>query len=397
MVLDHTYDRIGNRTNVRANIGGTLQPNGVIAGGQADFQTTYAYDNLHRMSSVQQTGQTGGNAVADKFVSFTYDAASQLTDIQRYAAATAVPGRIVAHSHFGYDKVGRLTSLVHADTVMSETNTWDGNFSPSLPNGAIAAYYLDYDAANRLESLSLNHNNTSNAYDFKLKYTYDNRNQLETVTVPYGLPATQTSLTENYQYDSNGNRTGGGYSLEDPDHPDNPDDNRVTSDGTYDYRYDAEGNRVERTSRETGEVTTYAWDYRNRFESVTTTKVVKSYYDVFDRRIGKNVRAQEGTPITSQASFVWDGDHIALQFTDRNGDGVSVASEVSPFPRSVSSFRKPRKGRHIARLACWVAPLGVWTELSLRYRGFTAPARVVSALSGLSFKEVIDAALVERC
>jgi YD repeat-containing protein len=40
------------------------------------------------------------------------------------------------------------------------------------------------------------------------------------------------------------------------------DDNRLTSDGTYDYEYDAEGNRTKRTHVATGTYEEYAWDHR---------------------------------------------------------------------------------------------------------------------------------------
>lgn len=59
-------------------------------------------------------------------------------------------------------------------------------------------------------------------------------------------------------------------------------DNRLTSDGTYSYEYDKEGNRTRRTNTVTNTVTEYAWDYHNRLVQVTeknamgqTTNVVE--------------------------------------------------------------------------------------------------------------------------
>ena len=50
-------------------------------------------------------------------------------------------------------------------------------------------------------------------------------------------------------YDENGNRTMSGYTTST--------NNRLTSDGTYTYGYDADGNRVSRTKISSGEVNTY--------------------------------------------------------------------------------------------------------------------------------------------
>ena len=65
---------------------------------------------------------------------------------------------------------------------------------------------------------------------------------------------------ESYTYDSNGNRTNPGY-VSGPD-------NELLSDGTYNYSYDADGNRIERTNIATGAVTDYVWDNRDRLVEV---------------------------------------------------------------------------------------------------------------------------------
>jgi predicted Zn-dependent protease len=60
----------------------------------------------------------------------------------------------------------------------------------------------------------------------------------------------------------NGNRTNGGYAT--------GVDNRLTSDGTYSYLYDDEGNRQSRTNIVTNAVDEYAWDYRNRLTGIVS-------------------------------------------------------------------------------------------------------------------------------
>jgi len=58
VVLTTGYTRDDSlRTSLPASIGGT-----------ADFQNVFVYDDRLRMTSVTQTGQTGGNAVADKHI-----------------------------------------------------------------------------------------------------------------------------------------------------------------------------------------------------------------------------------------------------------------------------------------------------------------------------------------
>jgi hypothetical protein len=115
------------------------------------------------------------------------------------------------------------------------------------------------------------------------------------------------------------------------------DNNLVLSDGTYDYQYDAEGNRTRRTHIASGEVTEYDWDHRNRLTRVTVkasdqgpvTKDILYDYDVFNRLVGKTV-AYDTDPAEPEdvTYFVYDGerrergnagDHLALVF-DGNGD-----------------------------------------------------------------------------
>lgn len=73
---------------------------------------------------------------------------------------------------------------------------------------------------------------------------------------------------------------------------DTGDDNRLLSNGTYDYTYDDEGNLLTKTRISDGQVTTNTWDYRNRLTRVVVQdaeenmiKEAQYTYDVFDRRI----------------------------------------------------------------------------------------------------------------
>ena len=75
-------------------------------------------DPLHRMTRIEQSGQSGGNEVAEKRIDFAYDAASQWQTITRYA--DLVGTKLVAQSDYTFDAAARLTALAHAhgDTTL---------------------------------------------------------------------------------------------------------------------------------------------------------------------------------------------------------------------------------------------------------------------------------------
>jgi len=111
------------------------------------------------------------------------------------------------------------------------------------------------------------------------------------------------------------------------------DNNRLLSDGTYDYEYDDEGNRTKRTKISDSSHIEYAWDHRNRLTEATfktsggsVTKRVAYVYDQFDRRIGKRVDANgDGTYDTAER-YVYDGEDVVFTFLDSDGDGSGTAS-----------------------------------------------------------------------
>jgi RHS repeat-associated protein len=104
---------------------------------------------------------------------------------------------------------------------------------------------------------------------------------------------------EAYQFDTLGNRST--WST------DPLDSRRLLNDGTYQYRYDDEGNLSAKTELATGKITTYQWDYRNRLVSVTSdSHVIEYLYDAQDKRVGKQL---DGIKIER---YIYDGDDIAL-------------------------------------------------------------------------------------
>jgi RHS repeat-associated protein len=270
VVFNYGYDAVGNRIWTIDTISGIQRGT-----------TSFDYDELNRTSVIAQIGSN----VTEKLVRFTYNAASELTSVMRYPSVS-VP-QVAVTSTYGYDLNGRLTSLTHQNST-----------------GALAAYTYAYDAANRLTQFNTSTNNST--------YRYDSRGQL------LGND-NSTQPDETYSYDGNGNRTNTGYQT--------GSNNRLLSDGVYNYTYDNEGNRTRRTNIATGEVTDYSWDYHNRLTRVvvrataggTITRQADYTYDTLDRRIAKRIDANGAAAGgVSTERYVYDGEHIALVFDGNN-------------------------------------------------------------------------------
>jgi RHS repeat-associated protein len=267
VILTYSYDPANNLTSVADSING-----------QQKGTTAYSYDSLNRATQITQSG----NGVSNKRIDLAYNQASQTTQIARYSDLSG--NALVAQSDYSYDTSGRLTQLSHTQNSTTYAN-----------------YEWSYDSRDRItQSVSPDGTNV---------YSYNNRNELIGTDSNY-----QTD--EAYGYDATGNRTNAGYQT--------GTDNRLLSDGTYNYTYDNEGNRTNRTSIATGELTRYTWDYRNRLTSVTTqdssgtvTKSVAYTYDVYGQRIAKSVDADGVGAATPQTErMVYDGDNIALTFDE---------------------------------------------------------------------------------
>jgi RHS repeat-associated protein len=272
VVLAYTYDGVGNILSVTDTINGSV-------GGT----NNYTYDALNRLVKLSQTG----NGVSAKRVDFAYNAIGQYTSVSRYGNLAGTS--LVDRSTYAYDSLNRLTNLTH--------NNGSAN---------IAFYNYTYDVASRITRIT--------DIDGVTDYTYDDRNQLT------GADSNNANRPdESYTYDANGNRTNTGYQT--------ATGNRLTSDGTYTYEYDNEGNLVQQIEIATGKVRSFQWDYHNRLVGVvdknasgTATQQVEFTYDAFDRRISKEV---DTTPLDANdgvvTHFVYNGDDVHLEFVDSDG------------------------------------------------------------------------------
>ena len=244
LVLNYRYDPVGNRTSV--SDGSTL----VVS----------TYDSRDLLSS--RTWSGGG--VASARVQWTYDAEGQVISTSRFAD-TAGRNR-VGTTNISRDARGRSIATTHRNAV----------------DAVIANYEWDYDVADRLvEELVSGQIN---------RYSYNAAGEL--------IAADMGALPdESFELDLNGNRTLG-TTL--------GDNNRLLSDGQYEYRYDAEGNVIGKTEIATSHVYTYGYDHRNRMirfehrDAAGTLLASADYvYDAFDRRVAKIVTSGGVTTTTA--------------------------------------------------------------------------------------------------
>ncbi len=201
--------------------------------------------------------------------------------------------QVAVFSDYTRDAAGRLVGLSHAKGA----NT-------------LASYTYAYDRADWLTQVA-------SSADGTVDYSYDAAGQLT------GADYSAAPPDEAYSYDANGNRTNTGYAT--------GANNRLTSDGTYTYEYDNEGNRTRRTKTATGEVTEYAWDHRNRLTQVTVrgslggpaTLTVAYAYDQFNRLALRTEDPDGDGPLASTGErYLYDGDRRVV--TVDAADGVTV-------------------------------------------------------------------------
>jgi YD repeat-containing protein len=102
VMLTNAYDVSGNRTSLSVEIDTT-----------DDFLNSYSYDGLHRLTRVDQVGQSSGNEVAEKRVDFVYNAMGQFSQIARYKDTDGGTSNEIATGFYSYDTLNRLTGLAY--------------------------------------------------------------------------------------------------------------------------------------------------------------------------------------------------------------------------------------------------------------------------------------------
>ena len=322
--LSFTYDAIGNPLTAANNAGTytmaydaqnrtktVTEPNGV--------SLTFGYDFVGNRTSVSDS--LGGSEIS------VYDAANELTSHQLTEGSTQIhveeayfadgrlqeqrsygigtPAAEVALTDYTYYADGRLNTLLAKDSIGGST-----------PTNTVMNYSYINDNAGRLSSKTENGITTS--------YGYDNTNQLTTIN--------GSTL---YSYDATGNRTITGYVT--------TTGNQLSTDGTYNYTYDGEGNQITKTNIATGDYWTYGYDERNHLISAVdktsggTIEVSATYvYDAFGNRIEKDVTISGTTTVTKFVLDGWDpakGPPIGNENWDVRADVSSTGSLTSEYLR----------------------------------------------------------------
>jgi YD repeat-containing protein len=243
----------------------------------------------------------------------------------------------------GYDNDGNVTSVVDSPggTISSvyDPNGWLTSEKYTDTNGAHArfdpAYTADgqvatmtrysdilgtlrvgftqdtYDPANNLTHIQQQSGSGTILSDYG--YVFDAANQLTSktegsTTTNYGYDNAGQLLTAGgvtYSFDLNGNRTMTGYQT-------GP-DNRLVSDGVWNYTYDNENNVIQKVRISDGLTWAYTWDNDNRMLTATQSLAggtlvdrVTMQYDVFGDRVEEDVFTQSSGQTTVQR-FAWNG------------------------------------------------------------------------------------------
>jgi RHS repeat-associated protein len=317
---DFTYDKAGNLTAATEDRFAVAQFGalGPAASGLG-IATAYTVNALNQVVGYRHLDTANNNAVTKRAV-HTYRADGTVGTVTRYAAAAGA--NPIGTSTAAYDGMGRITGITHAPTA-----------SPSI------TYGYAYDAASRIASMTTPEGTSS--------FALDATDQL--------LSASLTG--ETYAYDKTGNRMSGGTVT--------GTGNRLLSDGTYRYAYDAEGNNTAKfvdtnpggtLSLGDTDVTLYAYDQRNRLVAVSHVNAwtatqdaglagfavsgtplpgsdleLRYTYDYADRRIRKSLDAdgQAGAGQEAVSFAAYAGDVRTLEIA-RPNDKIVIDSLRGP-------------------------------------------------------------------
>ncbi len=282
-VLQYTYDASGNITSVIDTI--SRQPGAT---------TGYVYDGLDRLIRLTQSGAEK----SEKRVDFAYNQLGQYKEIRRFSDLAGT--QPVVRTTYGYDGTNRLTAIDHLNSA----------------NTPISFFHYRYDVGNRIARID--------EIDGSVDYNYDTTDQLTAAN--YSDP---TRTDESYRYDLNGNRLATHVA---PTGYQTGPGNRLLSDGTYNYLYDAEGNMVRKTNIATGVYQEFEYDHRNRLRWVTQVLKggpipeygleVEFRYDATNRRISKSVDIDASGPAVDDVThFIYDREDILIDAKSTNQAG----------------------------------------------------------------------------
>lgn len=306
---NYSYDARGNLTSQQetgqAAVSLTYNANGTVAtatngNGAA---TSYGYDPKGNLTSVTPPGPLGTTTL-------TYDSLSRIATVKDGKAQTTT---------YAYDGLDRVTKITYSD-FSTVTYSYDANGDLLSQADANGTDSFTYDAQNRLTKETLP-NTKTNTYGYDpagnlnsftdaggaVTYNYDAANELTSLTDPQGKQTT-------FNYDNDHNRTQINYPNGVSQFTTYDNANRITSivgkkpaSGavltSLSYSYAAGGVdtllRQSVTDSVAGATTTYGYDYANRLASAVSPSATYQYaYDADGNRLSSSVNG-----VTTNATY----------------------------------------------------------------------------------------------
>jgi len=327
-VTNYTHDNLNRLTKIEYD----LDPLNLVD----KLKSEYSYDDLSRLTSaVNEAGTVTFNYDNRNRVNNTTDVFGRLIEYEYERTPTVNQKRLkfdgTMYAAYNFDDVGRLASLVNSSDSTTTTFAYDNEdkiTSRVFPNGVTTTYeYYNNDLLKRLKDAS------TSAVLFDRQYAYNTANQIDSITELTGTKIfgydpvdrlktvhTNGTQTEFYNYDDVGNRASShlsatyGYQ--------SGKFNQLASTATATYRFDANGNTVQKS--EGSNLWRYTWDYENRLTEASTRKnKVRYRYDALGRRVERSLnQGKERTKYTLDGLDVLVDNDAGTLTKYLNGPGI---------------------------------------------------------------------------
>ena len=295
----------------------------------------YNYDNFGRLASLaDRKGQITGYAydVQDRITAITYsDGVSQTRSFDMAGRLIEIrePDNVITYA---YDNADRLTKVT-TDTVAGRAEVsyeYDAldRIAMRMVNGTDPTAYT-YDNAGRPLSITYRGQTTTYVWNaagqlvsktlpdgISQNFTYDNADQI--VQLQYVKPDATVIETIGYTYDANGTRltkNSGSAPVQETAYSASYDvANRLTSltltatNQILRLTYDDSGNLSTKSEEGNAQnITTYAWDSRNRLIGIQAPGLAATFsYDALNRRVAKTINGQ-------MVGYIYDGSQAIAE------------------------------------------------------------------------------------
>ena len=218
--------------------------------------------------------------------------------------------------------MSRLTKLTNANNIVTQMS-YEGDFRlkkiEHIKESFVSFLYTSREVQSIFNYSYDYNNNKTKLKTFRkalpinetLEYSYDKKNQLLTATSPIRSLANET-----FTYDISGNLLKQTGQAVNSSYNEN---NQLTDDGTYTYKYDTKGNMIERIQKDNNKTTRYEWDIENQLIRVTThetenampSETITYAYDGLGRRIEKNINGKI-------KRYIYDNEDILMEYDEEN-------------------------------------------------------------------------------